>query len=182
MSLPTPWVDRIFDKLTLVYGQAFLRRWQDIDLNAVKSDWAHELAGFAQHPKAIAYALENLPTDKPPTVLEFRAMARRLPPSETPRLEAPKADPERVARELAKLAPIRQASAQPVDRLAWAKRIQARHEAGERLAMGTLRIAQDALRMNGLLREPEDDETPLSTAEVEYGVTHGVIPTEAVRA
>lgn len=179
MSLPTPWVDRIFDKLTLIYGQAFLRRWQDIDLNAVKSDWAHELAGFAQHPRAIAFALENLPIDKPPTVLEFRAMARRVPAAEVPRLEAPPADPERVAKELAKLAPMRQQMAPTVDRLAWAKRIQAKHLAGEKLALGTLRIAQDALRMNGLLREPEKDETPLSTSEVEYGVSRGHIPTVA---
>ena len=69
MSLPSPWVDRIFDKLTLTYGQAFLRRWQDIDMGAVKSDWAHELAGFAQHPRAIAWALDNLYPEKPPTVL-----------------------------------------------------------------------------------------------------------------
>lgn len=145
MSLPTAWIDRIFDKLTLVYGQAFLRRWQDIDLNAVKSDWAHELAGFAQHPRAIAYALENLPADKPPTVLDFRAMARRVPASEVPKLEAPKADPERIAAELRKLAPLVRPRAGPVDRLAWARRIVARADDGERLAIGTLSIAKAAL-------------------------------------
>ena len=179
MSLPAPWIDRIFDKLTLVYGQAFLRRWQDIDMNAVKSDWGHELAGFAQHPRAIAYALENLPIDKPPTVLEFRAMARRVPALDVPALEMPKADPERIAAELAKLAPIRRAVAAPVDRLGWAKRINERHERGENIAMGTLRIARDALRMNGLLREPNGEETPLSTGEIEHGLRMGDIEREA---
>lgn len=179
MSLPTPWIDRIFDKLTLVYGQAFLRRWQDIDLNAVKSDWGHELAGFAQHPRAIAFALENLPPERPPTVLEFKAMARRAPQPEVPRLDAPPADPDRIARELAKLAPVRRALTGAPDRLGWAKRIQARHEGGERLALGTLRIAQDALRMNGLMRAPEDGETPLSPPEVEHGVRQGYIPQAA---
>jgi hypothetical protein len=149
MSLPTPWVDRIFDKLTLVYGQAFLRRWADIDLNAVKTDWAHELGGFAQQPRAIAFALENLPTERPPTVLEFKAMARRAPAPDVPRIEAPKADPERVAKELEKLAPLRQAPVK-ADRLDWAKRIVARAEGGERMAMGTLNIAKAALRMNGV--------------------------------
>lgn len=182
MSLPTPWVDRIFDKLTLVYGQAFLRRWQDIDLNAVKSDWGHELAGFAQHPRAIAFALENLPVDKPPTVLEFKAMARRVPAADVPRLEVPKADPERVARELAKLAPIRKAAPVTVDRLAWAKRILARAEGGERVALGTLNIAKAALRMNGLLREPDEDETPLSEDEIAHGVRRGLIETEGASA
>lgn len=143
MSLPTTWVDRIFDKLTITYGQAFLRRWVDIDLNAVKSDWAHELSGFAAHPKAIAWALQNLPADKPPTVLEFRFLARRAPPDELPRLEAPKADPERVAEELAKLEPILKRPQR--SNTEWARRIVARAEAGERVSPLPLRMARDAL-------------------------------------
>lgn len=149
MSLPTPWVDRIFDKLTLVYGQAFLRRWADIDMNAVKSDWGHELAGFQQQPRAIAYALENLPAERPPTVLEFRAMARRCPAEDVPRLESPKADPERVAAELAKLAPI---LAKPVARgvvdAAWAHRILAAHAAGVRKTPTVLRMAREVAERN----------------------------------
>lgn len=144
MSLPASWVDRIWDKLTLTYGQAFLRRWADLDLNAVKSDWAHELAGFEQHPKAIAWALQNLPPDKPPTVLEFKFLARRAPPDELPRLEAPKADPERVAEELAKLAPIK-AAPRMRPNTEWARRIVDRHEAGEILSPTTLRMARQAL-------------------------------------
>lgn len=144
MSLPTPWVDRIFDKLTLVYGQSFLRRWSDIDLNAVKSDWAHELSGFEHHPKAIAWALQNLPMDKPPTVLDFKFLARRAPPEDLPRLEAPKADPARVAEELAKLAPVLKApAARPSTD--WASRIVERAEAGGKVAPATLRMAREAL-------------------------------------
>jgi hypothetical protein len=79
MSLPSAWVEPIFTKLTLIYGQAFLRRWQDLDMEAVKADWAHELDGFERTPKRIAYALQNLPIDRPPTVLEFRAIAWKMP-------------------------------------------------------------------------------------------------------
>lgn len=145
MSLPTSWIDKIFDKLTLIYGQSFLRRWADIDMNAVKSDWAHELSGFEQHPRAIAYALDNLPSDKPPTVLEFRAMARRAPTPDVPRLELPKADPERVARELAKLAPVLAQRNTSVDGVAWARRIVARAEAGDPVTPIALRFAREAL-------------------------------------
>lgn len=74
MSLPDAWVDRIFDKLTLVYGHQFLSRWDGLDLAKVKVDWAHELRGFAQNAGAIAYGLANLPPAKPPTVLEFRGI------------------------------------------------------------------------------------------------------------
>ena len=79
MSLPSSWVEPIFTKLTLIYGQQFLRRWQDLDLDAVKADWAHELDGLDRAPKRIGFALQNLPTDKPPTVLEFRAIAWKMP-------------------------------------------------------------------------------------------------------
>jgi hypothetical protein len=137
-------VDAIFDKLTLVYGQSFLRRWADIDLNAVKSDWAHELSGFQHHPKAIAYALENLPVDSPPTVLQFKFLARRAPPDELPRLEAPKADPGRIAAELAKLAPVlKKPSARP--NTDWADRIQARVDAGEKVSPTVRRMAREVL-------------------------------------
>ena len=157
MSLPLPWVDRIFEKLTLVYGQAFLARWRDVDLLAVKSDWAHELAGFAPKEgeggaasagaQAIAYALANLDPATPPSVLQFRALARRAPAPTVSRLPEPKADPERVAAELAKLAPIVATvrAAAPVDHKAWAKRIVARHNEGDRINPTSLRFANEAL-------------------------------------
>jgi hypothetical protein len=127
MSLPLAWADRIFDKLTLTYGQSFLNRWRDLDLNAVKSDWMHELSGFENAPHAIAYALSNLP-DSPPTVLQFRAIARSAPAVGLPALPEPKANPERLAEELAKLAPLREmlkTSAAPMDCKQWAKTILA---------------------------------------------------------
>lgn len=149
MSLPTPWVDKIFEKCTLVYGQSFLRRWNDIDLNAVKSDWAHELGAFAQKPRAIGWALENLPEDKPPTVLDFRKLCRSCPPEVSPpAVEGPKADPERVAAELRKLAPLREIGGDR-DHKAWAHVIIQRHKAGEPVASATLWHARQALRFHG---------------------------------
>lgn len=145
MSLPSPWVDRIFDKLTLTYGQAFLRRWQDIDMGAVKSDWAHELAGFAQHPRAIAWALDNLNPEKPPTVLEFRAMARKAPAETVPRIEHSPAGRERIEAELKRLAPALKPKP-TIDFRDWARRIVARHEGGERITRAQLAMAKDALR------------------------------------
>ena len=51
MTMPLAWIDRIFDKLTLTYGQQFLGRWRDVDMNSVKSDWLHELSGFEKSPE-----------------------------------------------------------------------------------------------------------------------------------
>lgn len=78
MSLPLPWVEKIFQKLSLVYGRDFLGRWEGIPIEDVKSDWAHELSGYQQSPDAISYALQHLP-NKPPTVLEFRTICQAAP-------------------------------------------------------------------------------------------------------
>lgn len=145
MALPLPWVDRIFEKLALVYGQAFLARWRDLDLDAVKADWAHELAGFEQHPQAIAHALQSLPPEKPPTVLQFRDLARKAPLPELPRLPHAPADAGRVAAELAKLATVRTTAAQAVDHRAWARRILDRKARGERVNRTVLSMAQQAM-------------------------------------
>lgn len=77
-DLPLPWVQKIFQKLNLVYGRDFLSRWEGQELGAVMGDWAHELRGFADKPQAIAYALQHLP-EKPPTVLQFRAICNASP-------------------------------------------------------------------------------------------------------
>lgn len=149
MSLPTKWVEALFTKLTLAYGRDFVGRWEGIDLNDVKTDWAHELSGFERHPEAIAYALANLPP-KAPTVIEFRTLARRAPLPELPRLEAPVASPERIAAELAKLAPIVKARYAVPDNRDWARRLLARHEAGEKLRPYSLNLAREAMGIKWL--------------------------------
>jgi len=148
MSLPTAWVDRIFEKLTLTYGREFVSRWESAGVAAaeVKADWAHELAGFATWPEAIKYGLENPPADRAPTVLQFRDICRKAPAKAVKALPEPKADPSRVQAEIAKLR-----SRNPGDKpdpKDWARRILARHEAGEKLNPTTLRFAKEALRQH----------------------------------
>lgn len=146
MSLPIAWIDKIFHKLTVAYGNEFLNRWKGIPINDVKSDWSDCLSGYQQNPQAIAYALENLPDSKAPTAQEFRALCRRIPASSVLALPEPKADPARVAAELEKLAPLRQAVAQPAGRLDWARAILARLEGGEKVSPGVVTMARDPLR------------------------------------
>lgn len=88
MQLPMPWVERIFEKLTLIYGREFLARWDScgVPLDEVKADWAKELGGFLNHPEALAYGLENVPRDRPPTVLQFREICRKAPVKAAPAL------------------------------------------------------------------------------------------------
>ena len=143
MSLPAAWVDRIFDKLALTYGRDFLGRYEGLDLNAVKSDWAHELSGFFSHPSAIAHALVNLP-DRAPSVIEFRKLARMAPVTEVPRIEHSPAGKERISSELKRLAPVLK-SRTTTDFRDWARRIVARHEGGDKITRAQLTMAKDAL-------------------------------------
>lgn len=149
MSLPSAWTDKIFAKLSLAYGRDFIGRWEGIDLGDVKTDWSHELSGFDAHPEAIAYALANLP-QKPPTVIEFRAIARRAPLPDAPRLEAPKADPAKVAAEIAKQTDLKSAFAPKHNPKEWAQRIVDRAAAGDRIRPITLRFAREALGLEGV--------------------------------
>jgi len=148
MSLPSAWTDKIFAKLSLAYGRDFIGRWEGIDLGDVKTDWSHELSGFDAHPEAIAYALANLP-QKPPTVIEFRAIARRAPLPDAPRLEAPKADPAKVAAEIAKQTDLKSAFAPKHNPKEWAQIIVDRAAAGDRIRPITLRFAREALGLEG---------------------------------
>ena len=146
MSLPLTAIDRLFDRLAATYGSAWTRQWEGVEANAVRSMWAHELGGFASNLKAIAWALEYLP-ERCPNLIQFKNLCRQAPAVEVPQLDAPKADPERVAAELAKLAPLRAGVASPStnDPKAWAYRILSRHKNGEKLSPTVLAMAQSAV-------------------------------------
>jgi hypothetical protein len=104
MPMPASWIDKIFDKLTMVYGHQFIGRWSGLDLTKVKTDWAHELDGMEHHADAIAYALQNLDAEKPPTVLQFREVCRRAPEKQAPALPAPEINKEVAAAAIAQAA------------------------------------------------------------------------------
>jgi hypothetical protein len=133
----------LFERLAATYGAQWVRQWADVPMTDVKAAWAHELSVFTSSLSRIAWALENLPP-KCPNVIEFKALCRQAPAPSVPCLPEPKADPERVKAELAKLASRSPYGKQdPKD---WARRILARHEAGEKLNPTSLRFAREALR------------------------------------
>ena len=146
MSLPEAWVDRIFTKLSLTYGEGFMRTYAGLDVADVKANWGHELAGLAQSPKAIAHALEILP-GRAPNVVEFRELCRRAPASsfgnQLPAPEPKPVDPagvRKVAAALAGLKPTR-----PIGARAWAVRLQERHQRGDGLTRFQVAAYREAL-------------------------------------
>jgi hypothetical protein len=135
-------IDRLFKRLSATYGAEWERSLGATPESDAKSVWAHELDQFKGSLHRIAWALENLP-ERCPNVIAFKNLCRTAPAPEEIALPAPKADPARVAAELAKLGHFRmEAKALPVDRLDWARRILANPKGR---TPTVLRMAEDAL-------------------------------------
>lgn len=140
--LPIEWVDKLFHKFALVYGVHIARQYSGLDPIEVKQEWARCLGGFRDRPDAIKFALENLPSDRCPTMLQFRDLCRQSPKPAVLGLDAPKADKVVVDKEMAKI--VRDAF-RVTDPLGWAKKLKERHDAGERLSSLQIKAYQEAL-------------------------------------
>lgn len=163
MSVPSAWIDRIFEKLTLVYGAEFLNRWKGVPLEEVKADWARELDGLENRPEAIKYALDHLPTDKAPTVLQFRELTRRAPEKQAIALPPPEVNPAAVARAIEMA---NKAFNTPVDRLARQREHMAMDLRGERISPAQRDFWRRALRTELVQRYGID------TAERGFHIDH----------
>jgi hypothetical protein len=150
MSIPLKAIDRLFERLSSTYGNAWVRMWADVPIAEVKTTWAHELSLFANNLKAIAWALENLP-DRCPNLIEFKNLCKHAPRIDMPLLGEPKAPTDLVDKELAKIAleafkaPIDERG--NVDHKRWAKRLKERHEKGDKLDPVQIRSYKQALEL-----------------------------------
>lgn len=146
MGLPTKAIDRIFSRLEATYMAAWDRAIGSVPVSDIKTLWSHELSGFEGRLNDIAWALDNLP-ERPPNIIEFKKLCRAAPATETPQIEGPKADPERLKAELAKLGHIAQRPAR--HDLDWAHSIMSRVLAGDRICSYTKWSAEVALGKHG---------------------------------
>jgi hypothetical protein len=87
MALPDSWLDHLFGKLAVRYGDAWFRKWDGIPMVAVRADWAQVLDGLSGD--AIGHGLQYLPADFPPTAAAFRALCNARPIGQ-PMLPQPK--------------------------------------------------------------------------------------------
>lgn len=140
--LPIEWVDKLFQKFALVYGIDVAKRYSGLDPAAVKQEWSSCLGGFRDRPDAIKFALDHLPSDRCPTMLQFRDLCRQAPPAAYKALPEPKADKFVVTKEMAKL--VKDAFT-PGDPKAWAYKLKARHEKGEALSLIQIKKYTEAL-------------------------------------
>jgi hypothetical protein len=156
--LPSEWIESLFARMSVRYGAAWSRMYEGIDLASVKADWARELAPYANDPEPIKYALDNLPANWPPNVAQFKEICLNRPAEPFKRLEAPKADPARVAAEVAKIA--RPAGFQP---LSWAYALQEKERQGGQLTETQRAAWRQALAEKPTTTAVMDQFTPIPT-------------------
>jgi len=140
-------VNYVFDRLAAAYGSAWDQSMGQAPIQDVKTVWADCLGSFLHSEsakKSIMWALKNLP-DRVPNAMAFRNLCRLAPAEKAPALPSPKADPARMAIELAKLGGLRSSQAVPAGAKDWAHRLKARHDANEKLSPNQIRCYQAAL-------------------------------------
>lgn len=90
MPLHLRYVDEIHARLAVRYGTAWSAKWQGLDQDAIRADWAEVLDGM--QPASIRKALESLPPEFPPTATAFRALGA-IPEEHKPAPKLPPPDP-----------------------------------------------------------------------------------------
>lgn len=142
--MSTDLVDNVFRRFMGVYGNRFTRMWEGLDLADVKAQWAAELHRF--DAAAIRHGLDHLPATLPPTLLEFCQLCNRAPATAMPALPKPTASAAVIERA------VNDALARTQDSLsgpkAWAYRLRAREEAGEKLTLFVRKAWREALRVH----------------------------------
>jgi hypothetical protein len=143
-------IDRLFQRLAATYGAAWDRSLGTAPIEDVKAIWQRELAGFTGKLSALAYALDHLP-ERCPNMIEFRNLCRAAPDAPAAQLPAPTVNPERIGQARALLAELnaKMRTGQIQDPKDWARRIIARHDAGEHVLPISLRFAREALGLVG---------------------------------
>jgi len=154
-SLPENWVERIWTTMRATYGAAFDRQWEcpaGVDpvqhVTDLKAVWGRELRGFQQNPRAIAHALEHLPTDHPPNLLQFASLCRRTPQLHRAELPPPKASQAVITQVLEAVQPAKR------EHRAWMAHVQRRIDSGERVSIAV----RDMLRRGQQSAAARSDE------------------------
>jgi hypothetical protein len=124
-------ITRLFDRMTTRYADAWVRKWEAVNPASMAEDWIEVMDGISA--EGVKFGLQNLP-DRPPNASEFRSLCMSMPvPVEPmPALPGPSANPEFVKGEVQKM----NLMAKPAgfDFKAWAWRLKAREESGEKLS------------------------------------------------
>ena len=104
-------LDYIFGRMSAIYGAAFLRHWEGVDLELVRQEWKQQLGRFLTYRPSMDYAIDRLKGEFPPSAITFREYCNagpNIPRDELQITYDPKpVDPEVVAEARRKLKEMR---------------------------------------------------------------------------
>jgi hypothetical protein len=104
-------LDYVFVMLGGIYGQAFNRNWEGMDLEVVRQIWKDQLGRFLTYKPSLDYAFTRLNGDFPPSAIKFREFCNAGPaiPRDEPQITYNPApvSPEVVAEAKRKLAELK---------------------------------------------------------------------------
>ena len=143
-ALPDGWIDRLFERFSLMYGRQWTDTWVGIPMDKVKASWSEDLARFSG--EAIRRAVDHCKAHNkfPPTCPEFVGLcaAFRTVEANPPKLSVRYAERDpKVMAEIAKwLEPKRKK-----DTKDWAREILQLEASGEFNNMHSIKVAKQAL-------------------------------------
>jgi len=146
------WIEKIFSKLTAIYGDEFTRNWRGIEADEVKDEWASALGGFEAQDIAAALT-ECRAQPKAPNLPEFSAMCRRHMVNRV-KVELPPLTPEEKA-----------AAAVVAEKVAEGMRAGSEKKTGEYWLNGVLVTKYRTWAVNLLKREAAGEFIHLVSAE-----------------
>jgi hypothetical protein len=129
-ALRDRWIDALFVRFQLMYGNAWADKWAGLAIGQVKTTWADDLSGCTG--EQIRRALEHVKANNPfpPSCPEFLALCRqfRAPPSVAGYLKPPAAGgiPVDIQAEVSRL--FKRTDGEKRDPKDWARRILANPE------------------------------------------------------
>lgn len=103
--LPKEWIDRLFQRFAVVYGNRLFSNFDGVPMDEVKAEWGRELGRFsADHLRVALDMLRHAHPSFVPTLYEFEALcveATRRQAATVTKLPGPKTEiPPHIAEQL----------------------------------------------------------------------------------
>ncbi|SKC78453.1 hypothetical protein SAMN05445504_2396 [Burkholderia sp. CF099] len=150
-AVPEHWITELFKRMHRMWGNTFLDKWRDVEMDGLKIEWARGLKKLSSTElKAGVDALLTLKF--PPSLPEFYGLCKQMRLHEMPKASAltdqTKADPRvvdaNVPRMREALAPL-VANREPTARWAYDVLMRAESRSGKQLTFEVIRCASDAI-------------------------------------
>ena len=143
--LPSNVMDRLFTRMSMVYGTEWSNRWRGIPEEEVKESWSKELSSVSV--EELTWAVKNLPVHAP-NLIQFKELCRQAPKkTEIPVVEwNGRTDEVQAKAALEQAGVVINKPKMKDDGREWARRILRRRDAGELFSMAVITMAEEGLK------------------------------------